>query len=165
MSWGQIVFGSALILALVAAAVMFGAVQLGRLRGLRGRTDLPDEERSFEWWRAWRRLAGCALLMAMAALLALQLLLWEPAAEALARERAVAGKDAPPFTEEQKAFLWVWGGAWVALMAALFLLLMLTAYDQFVTRSRLWRERLRLHADRRAMIRRQAERMRQERGD
>ncbi len=163
VSVGQIVFGGVIIAGLVAAAAGFGAVQWAALRKLGTQPDLPADERSFEWWKAWRRLFGCGLLVVMAVLLTLQLVYWEAPAGEFAEERAAAGANAPPFTEDQKRFLRVWGGAWVALMAALFVLLMLTAYDQFVSRSRVWREMRRLQADRRAMIRRQAERLRQER--
>lgn len=161
MHWTQIVFGAVLVAFIGGAAGVFGWLQVRALRRLKGST-LPEEEQRFERTQARRRLWGCGLLALIASLLALQLLLWETPAQAMA-DQEFAKKDAPGFTEEQKAFLRLWGGAWVALGAALVALLFLAALDRYSTRTHALKQLKRLQADRRAMVARQAARMRESR--
>ncbi|MBY0232588.1 MAG: hypothetical protein K2W96_25185 [Gemmataceae bacterium] len=165
MDWTQAVFGSVLVVGLGVAAGVFGWLQVKELRRVAADAALPDEERRFARRQARRRLWGCGLLALMAAILVAELVFWEPAAEALARQRERFGKeDAPQFTESEKVFLRIWGGGWVALAAALMAAVFLAALDRYSTRTHALRQMRRLQADRRAMVARQAGRMRAERG-
>jgi hypothetical protein len=161
VSWSQIIFGSALVAALAVLSVVIGWRQVGALRRLRGQS-LPDEEQRWERRKAYRRLVSSGLTMVMAVLLAVLLAFYEPAAQRLADERAALDPK-PPFTQEETAFLRHWGGAWVALLLVLLAVVLLAAVDLWATRRYALRQYRKLQADRRAMIERQASRMRQER--
>ena len=164
MDWTQAVFGSVLVAVLAVAAGVFGWLQVRALRKL-ALEALPEEERRFARSQARRRLWGCGLMAFMAVILALELVFWEPAAQAMADQRErFRQEDAPAFTEPEKMFLRIWGGGWVVLGAALMAAVFLAALDRYSTRTHALRQMRRLQADRRAMVARQADRMRAERG-
>lgn len=163
MSWSEIVFGSALVVFLLVVAVVLGWRQLGQLRRLRTQL-LPDEEMQWEHRKAWRRLVSAGLLTVMAGLLAALLGFYEPAAGRLAEERAgFAEGEGPPMTDEQKTLVRVWIGLLIALLLVLLVVVGLAGVDLWATRRYGLRQFRKLQADRRAMIERQATRMRQER--
>ena len=165
MSVSQAVFGWSLVVVVAGAAAVFGWLQLAALRVLARADALPDDERRFGKRQARRRLAGCGLLAFMAVLLAAQMAFWEGPAQALADDRdKFARGEAPAFTEQQKTFLRIWGGSWVLLTLALTAVVFLAAIDRYATRTHALRQLRRLQADRRAMVQRQADRLRAERG-
>jgi hypothetical protein len=158
----EIVFSVLLVVGLVALAVYFGRRELAALRRLRGET-LPDEEHRYERRKALRRLVSCALMLVLAALL-VGLLVYGTEAQELAQEReGFDAEDAPAFTPQQKLFLRVWGGMWIAFLVLLLVVLALAAVDLWATRVYGLRQYRKLSEDRRAMIQRQANRIRQER--
>jgi hypothetical protein len=147
---------------LVGLSLYIGWRQLATLRRLRLEA-LPDEERRYERRKAIRRLVSCVLTMTMAVLLA-GLLFYGVSAQELADQRAGFEKaDAPEFTAEQKLFLRVWGGSWIALLIVLLVVLTLAGIDLWATRRYGLRQYRKLADDRRAMIQRQVNRMRQQR--
>jgi hypothetical protein len=82
----------------------------------------------------------------------------------LAEQRDGLDADAAPeFTAEEKVFLRIWGGTWIALLLVLMLVLVLAAVDLLSTRRYALRQYRKLQEDRRAMVARQAKRMRRER--
>jgi hypothetical protein len=163
VNWSEVLFGAALVVVLVLVSVSYGWRQLQQLRRLRGQ-QLPDEEMRWESRKAWRRLISSGLTFVMALLLVGLLAYYEPAAQRLADERdAFAPGEAPAWTEEQKAFLRTWGGLVIALLVVLFAVVMLAGVDLWATRQYARRQFRKLQADRRAMIERQAMRMRRER--
>jgi ABC-type Fe3+ transport system permease subunit len=163
VSWSQIIFGTLLVLLLVLLAGYFGWQQLQSLRRLRTQS-LPDDESNWERRKAYRRLISCALLLVMAALLGGLLVFYEPTAERLAEERKnFAVGEAPPFTPEEKVFLRVYYGMWIGFLLALLAVVLLAGMDLWATRRYGLSQYRKLQADRRAMIERQANRMRQER--
>jgi H+/gluconate symporter-like permease len=157
VSWSQIVFGVVLVLALLAVAGFFGWRQLLTLRRLRADPYLPDEERSYERSKAYRRLVSSVLMLVLAVLLGCLLAFYETPAQQIADE------DPPAFTPEQKLFLRIWGGSWVAFLLILMVVVLLAAADLWATRRYALRQYRKLQEDRRAMIERQAGRIRQER--
>lgn len=165
MTTGQMVFGCLIIAGLLAAGLGFGYVQVAALRRLRNKDALPDEERRFEQRRAWLRLSGCVLMALMALLMAVQLAYTESPAQGLAEEREALGPARPEFNDTERQFLRVWGGIWVALLLALFVVVVLTAVEMFANRARVLTLMRRLQADRRSMIMRQVGRMREQRDD
>ena len=71
MAWSEILFGSLLVVVLVAVAIVLGVRQVRQLRLLRTQT-LPDEEMHWERRKAWRRLGSAGLLFVIASLLVAQ---------------------------------------------------------------------------------------------
>jgi hypothetical protein len=162
VSWSEIVFGSALAGGILALAVFIGWRQVVLLRKLRGQS-LPEDEMRWESRKAWRRLVSAGLLLVIAALLGSLVGFYEPEAQRLADERAAVGSDGPPMTEEQKTFVRLWGGLVIALLLVLLALVALAGVDLWATRLYGLRQFRKLQADRRAMIERQAMRLRQDR--
>lgn len=153
MPVSELIFGSILVTGLLAVAGAVGWVQVRALVRLRTTPALPDEERTYERRRAWRWIVGSALMALMAALLVAQFILWEWRIKHLVQ----------PVPAEEKVYVRLWGGALVALLLALLAVVILTAFDLMATRSHYLKQYRKLRADRRAMIERQAERLRAER--
>ncbi|MFO0881240.1 MAG: hypothetical protein U0840_28285 [Gemmataceae bacterium] len=163
MSWSQILSGSALVATLVVLAFVLGWQQLRQLRRLQI-SALPDEEMTWERRKAWRRIVSAGLLLLLAGLLGFLLVAYEPAAQRLADEReGMTADEAPAFTPEQRAFLRIWGGTWIAILLVLMAVVFLAAVDLWATRQYARRQFRKLQDDRRSMIARQVIRMRQER--
>jgi H+/gluconate symporter-like permease len=164
VTWTQYLFGGLLVAALLLMAFFYGARQLRQLRRLRQATDLPDDERDYEWRKARWRLVSSGLLLLLALLLASVLLFLEGPAQTLADQREAlhqAGQN-PPFDAEQKHFLRWWGGSWIAILLTLLAVVFLAALDLFATRRYGLRQHRKLQAERRDMIARQVSRLRQE---
>ena len=76
MGWPQIIFGAALIAALLFLALYYGWRQVVALRRLRLRPELPDEERRYQRRQAVGRLVNSVLLLVLAALDLLAIRRW-----------------------------------------------------------------------------------------
>jgi amino acid transporter len=161
VSWSQIIFGSLLVVALAALSAFIGWRQVAALLRLRGQS-LPEEELRWERRKAYRRLVSSGLMVVMAVLLVVLLAFYEPAAHQLAEERKDLDPK-PPLTPEQTAFVRYWGGTLIALLLVLLSVVLLAGLDLWATRRYALRQYRKLQADRRAMIERQASRLRQER--
>jgi hypothetical protein len=162
--WSEIAFGSLLIVALLALSGYYGRQQVQTLRHLRGPVNLPAEEVRYERRRAYRRLLSCLLTLVLAVLLAVLLIGYEWPAHLLAEQRAGFDRDnAPPFTDTETPFLRIWAWTWLSFLVVLMLVVFLAAFDLFSTRRYALRQYRKLQADRRAMIERQANRLRRER--
>jgi hypothetical protein len=144
----EAIFGGVLVVGLVAAAAVFAWAQRAALS--RAAT-LPDEERAFERRRAYRRLVSCALLVVMAALLVVQYFLWEWRVKGIP----------VPVPEDEKVYIRLWGGAIIGLLLVLLAVVVLAAIEAFTTRSFALKQYRKLSAERRAMIQRQADRIRE----
>jgi threonine/homoserine/homoserine lactone efflux protein len=161
---GVVVFGTLLVVLLLAVAGFYAWRQVLLLRRLRRREDLPPEEDSFLRRQAWRRLINSGLMVVLAGLLAFSLVHLEGRVGKVARERERFTKEnAPPLTEQEKDLLRAWGWLQVAILLVLLTILFLAAVDLFATRRYARRAFRKLQADRRAMIERQATRLREER--
>ena len=163
MGWPQIIFGAALIAALLFLALYYGWRQVLTLRRLRADLDLPDEERRYQHGQAVRRLVNSVLMLVLAALMTGIMLYFENPTALLVRQHdeAVARGQAPPeLTPEQRHLVRVWGWWWVALLVVLLAVVLLAALDLWAIRRWGLRQYRKLQADRRAMIERQAARLR-----
>jgi ABC-type Fe3+ transport system permease subunit len=159
----EVVIGSLLALLLLGLALYFGARQLASLRRLRREDGLPEEERRYERRKAWRRLVSCGLMLVMAGLL-IGLQFYAARAQELADKRVrLDQEEPPPWTAQEKYFVRASVGSLIALLVVLLVLLALAGVDLWATRRYGQREYRKLSEDRRAMIQRQANRLRQER--
>jgi Tfp pilus assembly protein PilV len=160
MIWSEVLIGVVLAVGLLALALYYARRQLASLRKLRQEDALPDEERRYERRKAWRRLVSCGLMVIVAGLL-FGLQFYAAPAQEMANERA--GVDVQDLTPQQKFFIRAYTGAWIALLLVLMVILALAAIDLWATRRYGLRQYRKLSEDRRAMIQRQVNRMRQER--
>lgn len=164
MHWTELVFGVLLLALLVGLTGFFTWRQVRTLRRLRDAAEMPPEERGYLRGQVWRRLFGSLLMAILAGLFAGALFLEGPAQE-LAEQRAAAadtGEEAV-WSGEQRDFARFLGGYWIVLLLFLLALLITAAADLLATRRFALRQMHRLQADRRAMIARQAARLRRER--
>jgi hypothetical protein len=145
----EAIFGGLLVVVLSAAACVFAWAQRNTLRRA---VHLPEAERRFERRRAIRRLVGCTLMLLMAGLIVFQYLLWEYCLKLLA----------PPIAPENRIYYRLWGYSWVVILVALLSALFLAAYDALANRSHLLSQYGRMAEERRAMVQRQAERLRED---
>jgi hypothetical protein len=165
VGWPQIVFGAALVVALLGVSLYYAWRQVWALRRLRQMPDLPGAETRYVRRQAWRRLVSCVLMLMMAALLAVVLIGMEERAQQIAdlREaKRAAGEQHTP-TQDETEFLNRWVGTWIAILLLLMVVIFLAAWDLWATRLYSVREMRKIQADRRAMIERQAARLRQQR--
>jgi hypothetical protein len=161
--WYQTLFGAVLVVVLVGLAVYFGRLQFLELRRLREMRDLlPDEEMRYERQKAYRRLISSALLLVLGILL-IVLLTYEHPAQRIAEEREALPDKSVRFTEEQTEFLRTWGWTWISFLLVLMAVIVLAGIDLMSTRLYAIRQFRKLQADRRAMIERETQRMRQQR--
>jgi ABC-type Fe3+ transport system permease subunit len=156
--WSEIIVGSLIVLLLLGLSFHFGRLQLVALRKLRQSPDLPVEEQRYERSKAHRRLVSCALTLLLAFLMAVLLFFTHPSQRWA--ELADLNRE---YTEEQKVLLRIWGWTLVAALLVLLLVLALAAIDLLSTRRYGLKQYRKLQADRRAMIERQANRIRRER--
>jgi ABC-type Fe3+ transport system permease subunit len=162
--WTQIVFGTLLVVVLLALAGYYAWRQVQTLRGLRDSLESPPEERRYLRRRAWRRLFGCALMVALALMLGGMMLFLEQPVNELAdfveaaRER---GEDAN-LSNDQRLLRTLYALWNITLLLTLLAILITAAIDMFATRRFGLGQLRRIQADRRAMIERQVARLRQE---
>jgi flagellar biosynthesis/type III secretory pathway M-ring protein FliF/YscJ len=162
VGWPEIVFGAVLVAVLLFLSLFYGWRQVRLLRRLRHGPELPLEEGRFQHRQAWRRLSSSVLLLLLAGLLAC-VLAYEAQAQGLADLLgSTPPAERPELNPEQRGLVRLWGGLVVALLVVLLLVLVLAALDLWATRRYGLRQYRRLQADRRAMIERQAARLRQE---
>jgi hypothetical protein len=164
VGWPQIIFGAALVAALLFLALYYGCQQVLALGRLRANPDLPEEERRYQHRQAVGRLVNSVLLLVLAALLTGIMAYLETPTQQLVKQHdeAVArGEAAPELTPEQRHLVRVWGWWWVALLVVLLAVVVLAALDLLAIRRWGLRQFRKLQADRRAMIERQASRLRQ----
>ncbi|MFQ3592062.1 MAG: hypothetical protein SNJ82_02600 [Gemmataceae bacterium] len=145
----EAISGALLVAVLLGAAVVFAWAQRTTLRRA---AQLPQAERRFERRRAIRRLVGCGLMLLMAMLIVFQYILWERYLKMLT----------PPIAEEHRIYYRLWGYSWVVILVSLLTALFLAAYDALANRSHLLNQYGRMAEERRAMVQRQAERLREE---
>jgi hypothetical protein len=161
--WYQTIFGGVLVVLLLGLSVFFGRLQFLELRNLRQNVNvLPAEEIRYERRKAYRRLVSSALLLVLAVLLVV-LLTYESPAQQIVEQRNALANDNVELTDEQKAFARTWGWMWMSFLVVLMAVIVLAGIDLMSTRLYAIRQFRKLRADRRAMIERQAQRMRQQR--
>lgn len=164
MPWSEIIFGSLLAALLLLLGLFFGWRQLAELRRLRA-ISLPDEEARYERRKAVRRLVSCGLLLLLGLLLGGQMAFYGPRIQELVdrHDRRAEGEPRPTLSDEEKGVARSWGWSIVAMLVVLLAVVILAGIDLLATRRHALRLFRKLQADRRAMIHRQTNRLRQER--
>lgn len=165
MGWTQIIFGSLLVVALLFLSLWYGVRQVAALRRPRPLEEMPLDEWRYQRSQAWRRLITSVLLLALGLMLIGALIYLETPAQNLADERAAMEKegDASPLNPEQRGFARLYGFFWLIFLLVLMAVVFLAAVDFWATRRYGLRQHRKIIADRRAMIEREASRLRQER--
>ncbi|HVS35359.1 MAG TPA: hypothetical protein VMS17_07225 [Gemmataceae bacterium] len=158
MEWKEIASAALLVGALTALAAVYGWLQVRMLRRLRGPHTLSPDEARWRRGQAWRRLAGSALMLPMAALLGWAALIMGPRVAQLAAQ-------GPPQnnTPENHAFMRLYAIVWIAFLLLLLALLAIAAVDIWATRRFSIREQRKIIDARREMVAQEVAKMRQQR--
>jgi hypothetical protein len=162
----QILSTALLMLVLPGLAGYYAWRQVQTLRGLRHDDTTPPEDRRYLRNQAWRRLACSALMVILAALLAGSFFI-EFRAQNLVDigDAAQARNERPDLDPEQRSFFRFYTLYWVTALLVLLGMMGTALYDLVAIRRYGQRHFRKLQADRRAMIERQAARLRQDRYD
>jgi hypothetical protein len=165
VDWPQIIFGAVLVLVLLSTAVFYTVRQILALRRLRAAEEMPLEERAYLQSRARRRLVTSLLMFLLGVMLAGALVYLEGPAHQLAQTQAAKREqgDKTPLDPEQRIFARYYTSFWILFLLVLMTIVFLAALDFWATRRYGLRQHRKLIADRRAMIEREASRLRQER--
>jgi hypothetical protein len=165
MHWSQIVFGTALIVVLLALSVYYTGQQVQTLRGLRAAEETDLEERLYLRRQARRRIFGCVLTVLLAVFLAGLLIFLEGPLKKLSdeMEEAETNGEVLELSQEQRSLRKLYAIWNIGLLLTLLAVLAVAGVDYLATRRFGRRQMRRIQADRRAMIERQAARLRQER--
>jgi hypothetical protein len=160
----QILSTILLIVVLVGLAGYYAWRQVQTLRELRHEENLPREDRSYMRNQAWRRLACCALMVVFAAMLTGWFFIGWPFEDLVKLGEEAAGRnERPELDPGQKQVVRIAGFYWVAAMLVLLGMMGLALFDILAIRRFGQRHFRKLQADRRAMIERQAARLREQR--
>jgi hypothetical protein len=160
----QIIFAAVLIAVLIGLAAYYALRQVQALRGLRQEENLPPEDRRYVRNQAWRRLACSGLMVVFAGLLAGSFFIEPIAQEMIDRGDAARAENAegPVLGPEEKPFVRFFTAYWISALLVLLGMVVLALWDLLAIRSFGARHFRKLQADRRAMIERQAARLRRE---
>jgi hypothetical protein len=159
----QLVYGILIVAVLVGLALYYAWRQwqtLGKLRS----ADVPPDEYLFLRNQAYRRLAGCALMLLLAGLFVGLLFLEKPAAELVGfGEEARARDEHPEMDAAQKSFFRFYGGYTIVVLLVLMAIIGLAGYEIFAIRRFSLHHLKKIQAERRAMIESETARIRSER--
>jgi hypothetical protein len=157
-----------LVAVLVLVAGVYTRKQIRTLYRTTPEYEMLPDERRFMRSQAWRRLANSGLMLVLAGLMASGSALGlEERADELGERRVkqrqadgVAGK----MNDEDRQFSRLYGGYWITCLLLLGSILGLAGIDLMATRRYALKKLRQIQTDRRAMLQRQLERYRQERG-
>jgi hypothetical protein len=163
LGWTQIVFGALLVAALLFLSVFYAWRQLRLLAQLRRQPDLPSEEGRHNRNQAVRRLVSSGLLLVLAGLLTFILIYLEPRAQRYVNQidATPAGETHQP-TSYDRGLARIYGGHLIAFLLVLMAVVLLAGYDLWATRRYGLRQYRKIQDDRRLMIKRQLNRLREE---
>jgi hypothetical protein len=158
-------FAWLIVLVTLVVAGVFVAQQVRTLRGLPGRTNLPTDDRTYLRRQAWRRLAGCGLLVAIAALMSVWFLTgqhkrMDQVGDDIQARRAAGHELTPDQQQDQRFFAYYW----ITVLSLLFLLIVVAAVEMSAIRRYAARHFRQIRDDRRAMLERELANLRRERG-
>ncbi len=155
-----------LVLLTLVVAGVFAWQQVHTLRGLGRRTDLSLEDGTYFRRQAWRRLVGCGLLVAIAAMISVWFLSGQHeridrVGDDIQARRAAGAVELTPEQEHAKRFFAFY---WIAVLLLLLALLILMAVDLNAIRRYAARHSRQIRDDRRAMLERELSTLRRQRG-
>jgi hypothetical protein len=160
----QVVVTLALTIVLGGLAGVFFWRQLRALRQLKDDDTASEEDRHHFRRQAWRRLVSAGLLGVLAVLLAGSFLIEGPVKLITDDiDAARARGENPVVNEADKPLIRFYTGYWIAFLLVLFGVIALAFWDVLAIRRYGQRQFAKIQADRRAMIERQAAKMRGER--
>jgi hypothetical protein len=154
-----------LVLLTLAVAGVFARQQVITLRGLPERAELSQEDRTYFRRQAWRRLVGCVLLVAIAAMMSVwflsgQHIRIDEVGDDIQARRA-AGQQLTPDQERAQRFFAYY---WILVLSLLMVLVILAAIDLNAIRRFAARHVRQIRDDRRAMLERELAELRRQRG-
>lgn len=158
MGWPQIVSGTALTLCLVVLACFFGWQQLQNIRKLTSQSAFPIEEKSYYHYQVVLRLLTTLLLLVLALMLGYALIFLESRAQDLADFRDAGN----PLRDSDRPFAEFYRWFWLLFLLLLLLLVVVAAIDLLTVRRWGLRQQRKIMADRRAMLNRQLQQLRQQ---
>jgi hypothetical protein len=156
----EILFAAVLIVVLLGLAGYYAWRQVQTLRGLRGQENLPPEDQRYVRNQAWRRLACSGLMVVFAGLLAGWFFLG-PIVQSMI-DQAENTNGGPALGAEEKPLARFVTAYWISALLVLLGMVLLALWDMLAIRRFGARQFRKLQADRRAMIERQAARLRHE---
>jgi flagellar basal body-associated protein FliL len=161
MNPAELIFGSLLVVALLALAGYFAWRQKKTLEKLR-KQDLSPEDRLYAYKQVQRRLLCCVLMAVLGGMLIGGFFLGN---QLRSEGEAVAKKadDRAPDDAERRDSVRLFTFYWITFLLLLLVVLMLAAVDLLAIARFGFRHQRQLEAERRAMLESQAMRLRQER--
>jgi hypothetical protein len=153
-----------LVLLSLTVAIIFGRQQLRSLRGTTG-ADQSPEDATYHRRQAWRRLAGCALLVSVAVMISVWFLTGQSERmdrigdEILARHAAGEAQLTPEQEQAKQFFAYYW----IAVLLQLLVLIILVAFELGAIRRYAARHSRQIRDDRRTMLERELAALRRER--
>jgi hypothetical protein len=155
----EYVAASLIVLILLGVAGFYGRRQWQMLRSLRSDSELAPEDRGYVLAQCWRRLLGCALMVAFAGMLAGWYVFGlNQQAEELRQQgqEATIRAEAPgEFDQEQRHSFHVFSTYWIIAVLLLFAIVILAFADMLAIRRYGLRHLRRLQSDRRAALERE----------
>jgi hypothetical protein len=153
----ELTLAAGIVILLVWLALYFARRQWQTLRSLRTDTEQSPEDRAYHLAQAWRRLIGCALMVAFAGMLAGWYLLGlSRQADELRQEgrEAAAMHEEPPgeFTPEQRRVYRLVSGYWISAILLLMGMVALACSDIWAIRRYGMRHLRQIQSDRKAAI-------------
>jgi hypothetical protein len=152
----ELTLAAGIVLMLVGLAIYFARLQWQTLRSLRHDLDQSPEDRAYHRAQAWRRLIGCALMLAFAGMLAGWYLFGlNQQAETLRQQgHQAALQDEPTgeFNDEQKQIYRLVSGYWIVAILLLMAMIALACVDLWAIRRYGMRHLRRIQSDRKAAI-------------
>lgn len=153
----ELTLATGIVILLVYLAAYFARRQWQTLRTLRTDTEQSPEDRAYHLAQAWRRLIGCALMVAFAGMLAG----WygfglSRQAEELRQEGqdavAIQGEPGGEFTPEQRRVYRLVTAYWIIAILLLMAMVALACSDIWAIRRYGMRHLRRIQSDRKAAI-------------
>jgi hypothetical protein len=153
----ELTLAAGIVLLLVWLAAYFARRQWQTLRSLRTDTEQSPEDRAYHLAQAWRRLIGCALMLAFAGMLAGWYVLGlSRQAEELRQEgrdaAVVQEEPAGEFTPEQRRVYRLVSAYWIIAILLLMAMVALACSDIWAIRRYGMRHLRRIQSDRKAAI-------------
>jgi hypothetical protein len=159
----------ALVATLLLVAGYYARVQIRTLRRTTPAFEMLPDERRFLRRQAWRRLVNSGLMLLLAGLLvgAYASGMEQRGAELGERRQKIREAEgaAGKMSDEDRRFTRIYGGYWITCLLLLGAIIAMAGIDLMATRRYALTKLRQIQTDRRAMLQRQLERYRQERGE